>query len=675
MLSKIFFLFDSERGRTRFLTVCSLAVFLLLVGAGITGSSFGWLKNYPGSTDVMELLGERKLAGMYRGIRCDEFLNHGLPNALAQYHASERFPRFNRNLGISPRDFSVYHDSGIPVNHYATLARPAVWGFYFLDLRRALSWYWWFPVFAGLTGIWFLLNTLFPDDTFRNWLLSLSLTASPLCAAWSFWPLGNLAGLVFAAGILIRLVKSESAAARWMWAMLMTWCGLCSLMTLYVPRIFPVACLLLLAISAYLKENHLFSKLKSLSVLLPILAAACAAALFLTGWVYDASEAIQAILETAYPGRRRMSGGTMGLWTVMQGWLAPLTIYKVDYSNQCELQGPLSFLFPLAFLLIARFRDLKRSWFCWSIVVFSVWTYCYQLIGFPDWLASITFWNRCNPPRCSLALSLAQILFIALLSSRFRSGLPPEGQNRRRAFHIAAVSVLLFSLLLCYPGIRPLRTGLLPIYSPAYLSVWTAVILIAYGLLCWFLMTDLRKFVIGFVLVHLLPAVCFNPVCIAPARIVNRLEPVVQQFSDLQYGGRFLILGKQNFNAVAAFAAGAKVLNGYYLYPDRELHRMLFHNEPDPKRSFRLSNYDFVPVHGKGISVPMKIRDDGLEHIQILLDAEKFDFSILPADFAAAPLSEREYLDKNPALKRVRSGSALDYYRILRKTERCPGPL
>ncbi len=665
MISKLCIWFETEKMRTRFLAGLNLFVFLLLVGIGITGSSLGWLKSYPGADDVMELQGERKLAGIYRGIRCDEFLNHGTPNALAQYHAQPHFPRLNPNLGMTPRDFTVYHDTGIPVDHYVTLARPAVWGFYLLDLRRALAWYWWFPVFAGFFGLWFLLNTLFPGDTFRNWLLSLSLTASPLCAAWSFWQLGNLAGLCFAAAAFIRLVQCRSAVIRWCWAFLMVWCGLCSAMTLYMPRVFPVDCLLALAVFAFLLENHLFGELKKWTVWLPILTAAIAGVLFLLGWLRDASEAVQAVLETSYPGKRRMSGGTMGFWTLIKGWLAPLTIYKVDFLNQCELQGPLSLLFPLAAVWLIRFGELKRSLIAWATVLFTVWTLCYQLFGFPDWLAAATFWNRCNPPRCALALSLAQVLFLALIFGRFPAGfLPQETAWQRRTWLLTAGAVILFCILLFYPGTLPLRRGLAAVYPRMYIYGWFLAIVTVFGILCWLLLVRSHWFIPVFVLVHLLPAACFNPVCVAPRKVVNKLEPLVKRTAGLKYGGRFLVMEEKNFIAVAAFAAGARVLNGYYLYPDRELHHLLFRNEPDPRKSFRLSNYDFLS--GQAVPGKIGILDDGAEHIRIRLDAEKYDFMLLPVDFVAALQKDRAYLDRNPSLKRTGSGSELDFYRVVR---------
>ncbi|MBQ6599105.1 MAG: hypothetical protein IJH79_16265 [Lentisphaeria bacterium] len=428
MLDKIREICRTGKNLARLLAWGMLLLFLLLVGIGITGSSLGWLKTYPGISDIMEMTGERKLAGIYRGIRSDEILNHGTPNVLAQYNAHPRFPRYNRNLGMSECDFTVYHDTGIPVRHYVTWFRPAVWGFFLLDLRRALAWHWWFPIFSGLFGIWFLLNTLFPNAVLRSFLLSFSLAASPLCAAWSFWQLGNLGGLCAAAGFFIMLIRSGSAGRRWLCAAAMAWCGMVSAMTLYLPRIYPVMCLLALVMAAYLAENGLFHNLKKWNVILPVLASAVICIVLLLGWMYDASDAIRTMMETSYPGKRRISGGTMALWSIIQGWLAPLTIYKVDYSNQCELQGPLSLLFPLAAIWILQFQKMKKDLMAWSIIIFTGWVYVYQLTGLPDWLAMITFWNRCNPPRCLAALALAQILFLALVFSRLQGAFLKPGK-------------------------------------------------------------------------------------------------------------------------------------------------------------------------------------------------------------------------------------------------------
>ena len=115
-------------------------VFLLLTASGITGSSLGWIKSYPGMSGVVQLEGERKIAGIYRGVRGDEFLAHAIPSALMQYQTNGAFPKINTKVGLSGRNMLVLHDTGAAVYHPAILARPAVWGFFFLDLRRSLAW-------------------------------------------------------------------------------------------------------------------------------------------------------------------------------------------------------------------------------------------------------------------------------------------------------------------------------------------------------------------------------------------------------------------------------------------------------------------------------------------------------------------------------------------------------
>ena len=652
----------TEKNRKIILLTATLVLFSLFVILGITGSSLGWLKSYPGTNDIIELSGETKLIGFYRGIRCDEFLNHGVPNVLAQYYSEPKFSRFNANNGLGVRDFTVYHDSGIPVNHYITLFRPAVWGFYCMDLRRALAWYWWLPVFAGLFGIWFLLNTLCPGDTFRNYLLSLSVVASPLCASWSFWPLGNAAGLCFAAALLIWIVQSDSNIKRWLLSAVMMFCGLSSLMTLYMPRIYTVICLLLIVLIAYFIENKLFGKFKKMEILLPLAVFFILSLLVLGGWLFDAREAINALLNTQYPGLRRLNGGNSGIWSLVKGWLAPLTIYKVDYLNQCELQGPLTLFIPLLMIFIIRFQNLKTSCMAWGLIFFTLWTFWYQLIGLPAWLATITFWNRCNPPRCSFALSLAQVLFLAFLFTRMKSGslLTDDWRNR---ILFALFALLCMGFLLSVDS-SALFAGLYSVYSNRYIMVWLCCIALIFVLLTILLFSERRNLFLGmFLLIHLLPAGCFNPVCIAPIKIENKIQKWSSSFNDLKHDGRFLFLGNKNFNAVSAFCGGLKVLNGYFLYPDKELHALLFQDPEAARKSFRLSQYDFVP--SVSVSERLEIFDDGSEHILVFINPNLYDFSKLPVDFVAILKDDHPTTLQNASLLLVYQGTELNFYRVL----------
>jgi hypothetical protein len=136
-------------------------LFLLLVACGITGNPVGLIRSF----GISEPVGEKLLLFRYRPIRTDDFIAHGSASAVSNYNHTPRFPLINRNTGLSGRNMLFLHDWGAPVLHPAVLLKPAVWGFFFLDLRRALAWYWFFPVVFGMAAFAFLLDTLFPAVT------------------------------------------------------------------------------------------------------------------------------------------------------------------------------------------------------------------------------------------------------------------------------------------------------------------------------------------------------------------------------------------------------------------------------------------------------------------------------------------------------------------------------
>ena len=117
-------------------------------------------------------------------------------------------------------------------------------------------------------------------------------------------------------------------------------------------------------------------------------------------WYAETREAVELIASSVYPGQRRSTGGDMPLWALMRGWLAGLTIYKLDcdFGNQCEMQHVLMLVFPLA-VLAARSHELRKNVFFRVPAGFMVFTLVYQHIGFPAWLAAATGFDRCTGPR------------------------------------------------------------------------------------------------------------------------------------------------------------------------------------------------------------------------------------------------------------------------------------
>ncbi len=633
-------------------------VFLLAVAAGFTGSSLGWYRQLPGSPAVIELVGERKLFGVYRGIRGDEFIAHGTPNALRQFFHDPPFPRLNLRAGLAGRNDLVLHDTGAPVRHFSMIARPATWGFFLFSLRQALAWYWLFPLFFGWWSVIFLFNTLFPEQRRVNFLLATAVVFSPYCAAWSFWPVNNIGGLCAAAAALLRLPAAGSRLRQCGWGLFAGWGGAVSALTIYFPRLWPAAVLLgavVIARSSVRSQRYLLTNPRCW------LAAGLGGVLFLVivgGWYSAAAEAVEAVSRLVYPGQRRISGGVMSWWELMIGWLAPFTICKIDFRNQSEMQAALSLLFPLAVFIAAGFRILKRQALFWALAGVCGFILWYQHIGFPDWLAAITLFDRCNPPRCGVALTLAQFLMIGLIYSL--------RENWRRPGAGALAAILLWSLavpaLLFLTAPAELWQGLRVWFPPAVIIIGGVVTAAVYGACVILLFCKTGWFIVLFSAFNIMLGAVFNPVCIAPERIENDLSRRLAAAENLHDQGRVLFATGNDFLAVAHLLSGGRALNGYFMYQDRKLFDLFFAGRPDAGSFWRMNHLDaeITPPESPLFTAEIPF----LDRIVLRFNGAAYDFSQLPVDVLAVPEAAGAFLDRNPTLSFWYGRDGLRFYRV-----------
>lgn len=652
---------------------CLWGLFFLLVAGGITGSSLGWYKQLPGSTAVLELVGERKLFGVYRGIRGDEFIAHATPNALRQYLHNPPFPRINFNAGLTGRDDLVLHDTGAPVRHFSMISRPANWGFFFLDLRRALAWYWFFPIFFGLWSVAFLFDTLFPHQRNVNFLLAAATVFSPYCAAWSFWPINNIGGLCAASGAVLRLLKTEKKKTQLIFAILAGWGASVSALSIYFPRIWPTATLLTLVTLAAIHRESLWKRFKDPFRILMLVLALALFAVILGGWYAAASDTIDAVKRLVYPGQRRLSGGTMAWWELMVGWLAPFTIYKIDFRNQCELQASLTLLFPFLIYIAVCFRNLKRQPLFWALSGFWLLILWYQHLGFPGWLAKITLFDLCNPPRCGIALVLTQFLMIALFySQRSIADGPASYKQTFSSPHLPLLAgILLWSLLI--PALLLLNApdelwkGLQPWFSPTALFLIGALIIIVYSACVILLFWKIQWFILLFCAFHFLLGALFNPICIAPRTLENDLARRLTAVSGLHHQGRVLFVTGNDFLAVAYLLSGGRALNGYFMYQDQGLFDLFFANLKNAGEFWRMNHLDAVitPPNSEPFSATIPYSD----RIVLHFNGATYNFSLLPIDVLAASKEYGTYLDLNPSLYFWYERDGLRFYRIHPDTE------
>ncbi len=98
--------------------------------------------------------------GDARFIRSDEW-NILIQMAIGQVNAPKKFSVINSNVGIDGNNMLIIGMTGVPVSHVSSLAKPATWGFWILDMRSALAWHWWLPFFGCFLALWALMIRFF----------------------------------------------------------------------------------------------------------------------------------------------------------------------------------------------------------------------------------------------------------------------------------------------------------------------------------------------------------------------------------------------------------------------------------------------------------------------------------------------------------------------------------
>ncbi|MBO5762324.1 MAG: hypothetical protein J6R85_00475 [Lentisphaeria bacterium] len=632
-----------------------LAVFLLLTAWGITGSSLGWLKSYSGMAGVIRLEGEQKIGGVYRGIRGDEFIAHAVPYALMQYQTRGEFPVINDKVGLSGRNMLVLHDTASPVYHPAILARPATWGFFFLDLRRSLAWYWWMPIFLGIGGIWFFLNTLYPAHSRRNLMLALAGGLCPYTAGWSFWPLYNAAGVLLGGGAVIRALDARRFA--WAWGLLAGWGFSVSALTVYMPRVWSCTTLVLFLLAAeicrrrgekpWMQVKNYIAGAGALAVMLILL---------LSFW-WTCREEIALIARSVYPGRRFDCGGSMVFWESVKGFFAPITIYKIGMGNQSEMQAAQLYWIPLVLGAVWFRRQIRLDGRLLAPVFFLIFAFVYQYIGFPEWFAALTFWRYCTPGRVEMALVLGQIFLLAALLDQPLTGWKKKGY----ILGAGALSRVFFAgMILLVP--REILTGFAA-KIPQWLVTGIMIgIVLWYGVTSALLYCSLRWFAAAMLITGLLPAIIFNPVCIAPQKITSPAAERLEQ--NGKYGGRILFITLTDYLAVGGEIAGLRCLNGYFMYEDPEIWRQLLSGLPESGRFHRMNHLCAEIVSGDQPAIHTDIPAN--DQIRLFFHGEKYDFRRLPVDYVAISRQWQETVRHNPSLQWRFALDDVDYYAVVR---------
>lgn len=626
-------------------------LYAALVAGGITGSSLGALvgtSQYPNplldaSSTVL------RLAGSPRSVRSDEWLVLG-GSALAQVNHQPPFPVVNRLLGLDGQNMMVIGMTGVPVAHVSTLARPATWGYFFLPLRQALAWHWYFPFFACLLALWSLLQTLAGDRPVRNLGLTLLFCSAPYAAGWSNWPLYVTAWACGALALALRMLHQPASAVRVaLQGVAQGWLLACFALTLYPPWQIPLAtlCLLLFAVRAvpvWRSQQGRWAAMPGFGC------AALVCAMLLFAWWAGAQDAIAAMEATVYPGQRAaLHGGDMPAAALLRGYSNVDTLAHLRYSllNASEFASYFFLFLPLGWLALRQVRTAEPG-LAAALLAFTCFALFFAVAGVPPLLAQALLWHRVPGPRLDLVLGLTSVLLLALL--------PPTGTPASQRVYAGprmAAGLAIAWALTVATALHAIPADFYPHLSVTLLLTLSAC---ATAMAYLWMRGHLGVAITLQLLVNLVAIATFHPIGRAPAHVVASME-TLQHALDTATGApvRVLALDRSSASSMGLAATGIPVVGGAFYYPQPTLWDAAHLPPPSWSTVNRYQHLAFVTGAPGGVE-PYTITAPAPDEVLVTVDPGRFDFSRTGAQRVVAGLEAAD-LGHNPSLRLLgRSG-------------------
>ncbi|MBS1838045.1 MAG: hypothetical protein JST64_10165, partial [Actinobacteria bacterium] len=380
-------------------------LFIVLTATGLNGSSIGALT--AGSKH-----GSGIIAGIPRQVRSDEFL---VRTPIVAGQAERGFPAEVRS-GVGQHDMTVLVD--VPTTNWSMLFRPHEWGYLLLPLDHAFAFDWW-----GLSAVLLLGSYGFLLVITRRPLWSsvgaVAFWASPFFAWWylalSLAVVGY--GLGGAALLLASFRPGLSARLRWSLVAGSAFALSCFALTFYPPFQVPVAIVIAAVVVGWTWQLVARGAASWRSILVNTAVAGGATAVVAGLYVLTRLDTLSAIMNTTYPGDRRVDGGGASPAYLASAWFGfkyvqdPTAMRGRVLPNESEASSFLLlgvFLLPALPLLWGRITSSSarlRGALIGALVGTAL-IAVHMYVSLPGLVARITLLDRVPPQRAVIGLGL-----------------------------------------------------------------------------------------------------------------------------------------------------------------------------------------------------------------------------------------------------------------------------
>lgn len=632
------------------------AVFVLLVFMGVTGSSMGVLFKSTYGKSILDVQGASRTLLGDEDVRGDEW-GVQLPNLLAQLHHEPRFPVVNDLLGEGGQNMGVIGMTGVPVLQWASLARPATWGYFVLPLRQALAWHWQLPFWSCLLALWWMLNVLRPAQRGLNLALSLAFCVAPYAAAWSNWPLYSTVFPAFAFVAIAHLLRNTELWKGAALGAVLGWLLACWFLVLYPAWIIVVGSFMAFIGLGWCMDNR-HSLRFGVAQLVAFVMCVAVAGLLLGSWWLDTRDAVSFMQATEYPGARgTMPGGELAWWWHLRGYhnVESLRTTGLD-SNSSEASSYMILpLLMLALLVLGFLRDTKIRWTLLGCAVFMGCYWGYTMVGVPIEVARITLWG--NMPVTRMDVGFGLLIAILLCLSASTAKVPVSWAGWTAVLMLVVLASGLSALTLLH---TPL--SLVPnVSSPVLIAAMTAAVTFICG---WALLGRMGSAVALTLVMYVLATLQFNPLRLAPSKVDLAAEHRPFAMDGAGQPQRTLVLNGDGIGAMPLAAVGVPVANGVFYYPHRAMWERMGLTTDEWFKVNRYQHLGFYLLDDVDANRGYRVVLASVDQVHVHVNPQRFDFSCTGASRVAAPAQWADALDGNPVLTRLGTHQQVTWFAV-----------
>lgn len=518
--------------RVKIFLLANLIIFALLVLFKIQGSSTPIWNSFFG---IDQKKAKNILYGEPRGIRQDEW-SSWVPNIINQVRTGMKQHNYCFGGGNA-----AYIHSYVPVDDVRDFFRPKVWGYHLFDIETGYAFDWNLRIF-GLIVSAFLLFLIFTRNNF--WLSVFGALWLFLSSGQQWWSnnQGELMSFVFFITVsLMSIIYSKSKKDIILWAIPLFIFCYSFIVVMYPPWQIALTYVMLALIIGYLISN--WDKELVLSQLVLKISVGTGILVLLGGFtfklLYDANDAIEMTMNTAYPGKRIITGGDLHFTRIFSQYFGYfITDVKTPavWLNICEASGYLVF-FPIVFYYLIRsfISKVKTDYTLVFLAAFMCISLVWMLIGLPSFIAKMLFFHVIPGYRLLPIFQIASVIMTVIYLSK-------KSDKKINIIEIASVGVVaLVSIYLI--GINTNKT-VDGFFKPSQIIIVAILFAACYVLLIIPQHKWRNRLFGGIIILFLLPNIRVNPVTKGlKALLENPLVRQVRPIHDADPNPKWAVFG------------------------------------------------------------------------------------------------------------------------------------